>query len=123
MSPRLLADTVLLVHLAFILLVIFGGLLTLWRRGFVWLHLPALAWGVWIEFSGHICPLTPLENHWRRLAGEAGYPGGFVEHYLLPLIYPAGLTGNGQLLLGLGLITFNVLVYVGVCRRHRRPCR
>lgn len=123
MSPRLLADAVLLAHLAFILWAVFGGLLVLWRRRLAWLHLPALAWGVWIELSGRICPLTPLENHWRRLAGEAGYPGGFIEHYLLPLIYPAGLTRSGQLLLGLGLLAFNVLIYAGVCWRQWRPRR
>lgn len=120
MSWCLLADAVVVTHFAFIVLVIFGGLLAVWRWRLAWLHLPALAWGLWIQFTGRICPLTPLENRLRALGGEAGYNGGFVEHYLLALIYPDGLTRALQFGLGLGLIVFNVLVYAWAYWRQRR---
>jgi hypothetical protein len=123
MSWRLLADAVLLIHLAFLVLVIFGGLLAVWRWRLAWLHLPALAWGIWIQFTGRICPLTPLENRLRLLGGEAGYSGGFIEHYLLSLIYPDGLTRSVQLGLGIGLIAFNALVYAWAWWRSRRHAR
>jgi hypothetical protein len=123
MSWRLLADAVLLIHLAFLVLVIFGGLLAVWRWRLAWLHLPALAWGIGIQFTGRICPLTPLENRLRQLGGEAGYSGGFIEHYLLSLIYPDGLTRSIQLGLGIGLIAFNALVYAWAWWRSRRHAR
>lgn len=119
MTWRLLADAVLAIHFAFIVLVVFGGLLAVWRWRLAWLHLPALAWGIWIQLTAGICPLTPLENRLRERGGEAGYPGGFIEHYLLPLIYPDGLTPSIQLGLGLALILFNALVYAGAWWRHR----
>ena len=91
MLYRLAADAVLLLHLGFIVFVLLGGLLALrWRRAPL-LHLPAVVWGVYIELSGGLCPLTPLENRLRVLAGQAGFEGGFIEHYLLPLIYPASM--------------------------------
>ena len=107
----LLANAVLVLHLAFIVFVVAGGLFLLrWPR-LLWWHLPALVWGVFIELSGGICPLTPLENALLRLGGEAGYSGGFVEHYLLPIIYPPNLTREWQWALGLGLLVFNLFVY------------
>ncbi len=119
---RVLADAVLVLHLAFIVFAVAGGLL-LWRwPRLVWLHVPAVLWGVGIEMSGGMCPLTPLENRLRQLAGEAGYAGGFIEHYLLPLIYPPGLTPSGQWVLGGCLAVFNVLVYASWWRgRERGP--
>jgi len=117
---RLLADGVLLLHLVFVLFVAAGGLLALRWRWIPWLHGPALAWGAWIAFSGSICPLTPLENALRRAGGEAGYPGGFVEHYLLPVLYPAGLTRDAQWALGTGLLLFNAAVYALLAWRRRR---
>ena len=122
MTWRLLADAVLAIHFAFLVFVIFGGLLAVWRWRLAWLHLPALAWGIWIQFTGRICPLTPLENRLRVLGGEAGYSGGFIEHYLLSLIYPDGLTRSIQLALGLGLIAFNFLIYAWAFwrKRHER---
>ena len=110
LPARLLADAVVALHAAFILFVIAGGLLALWRRGAALLHLPTVAWGAWIEFSGAICPLTPLENALRRAAGEAGYVGGFVEHYVIPIIYPAGLTARVQLVLGGIVVALNIAV-------------
>ncbi len=107
----------MLVHAAFILFAVCGGLLVLrWPRT-AWLHLPAVLWAAFIEFSGRICPLTPLENHYRELAGESGYSGGFIEHYVLPVIYPAGLTRDIQLWLGLGVLVVNIVAYGIVIRR------
>ncbi|MEM7397091.1 MAG: DUF2784 domain-containing protein [Verrucomicrobiota bacterium] len=120
MIYRLLADGVLLFHFAFILFGLFGGLLILRRRIFLWIHLPVVAWIVAIEFVGWICPLTPLENRLRAAGGEAGYQGGFVEHYILPIIYPAGLTRNIQIVLGLIALGINGLIYGLVWRRLRR---
>jgi hypothetical protein len=118
---RFLADAVLVLHLAFILFVVLGGLLVLRRPKLAWLHLPAVAWGALIEFAGWICPLTPLENRLRARGGEAGYSGGFIEHYLTALIYPGGLTRNFQLLLGALVIAINVAVYWKLwCARARR---
>ncbi len=120
MLHSLLADLVLLIHLAFILFVVFGGLLVLrWRR-LAWLHLPAVGWGIWIELSGRLCPLTPLENYFRRLAGQAGYSGGFVEQYLLPVVYPEQLTRELQVGLGAGVITVNLLIYACICCRRKK---
>lgn len=120
MRYRLLADAVLLLHLAFILFVVFGALLV-WRcRRLAWLHLPAVVWAGVIEFSGEVCPLTPLENHLRRLGGEVGYAGGFIEHYLLPVIYPPGLTHEMQVALGFAVIVINGLAYGWLLFRAQR---
>ncbi|MDM0029481.1 DUF2784 domain-containing protein [Variovorax saccharolyticus] len=124
-SDRLLADAVLLLHGLFILFAVFGGLLV-WRwPRLAWLHLPAAAWAGWVVSAGWICPLTPLENALRRSAGEAGYSGGFVEHYLLALIYPEGLTRPLQIALGLGVLLFNAALYARllVLRRRRKATR
>lgn len=119
MLARLAADLVLLLHLAFVAFALLGGLAALrWRRA-PWIHLPVLAWGVAIEWIGWTCPLTPLENALRRAAGEAGYPGGFVEHYLLPLLYPGALTPTVRFVLGAVLLAVNVLVYGVVLLRRR----
>ncbi len=119
MSYRLLADLVLLVHAAFVAFVMLGGLAVLrWPR-LAWVHLPVVAWGAGIEFAGGICPLTPLENHWRRLAGEQGYMGGFVEHYLMAALYPEGLTRGLQIVLGLVVLAVNAAVYVRVWSRTK----
>ncbi|MEN8107485.1 MAG: DUF2784 domain-containing protein [Pseudomonadota bacterium] len=115
----LLADLTLLLHAAFIVFVLLGGLLVLrWRR-LVWLHLPCVAWGILIELGGWICPLTPLENTLRAAAGHAGYDSGFIEHYLGPLIYPAGLTSGIQYLLAAIVLLLNAAIYVRVWRRWR----
>ena len=120
MTYRLLADGVLLLHLLFILFVIGGGWLVLrWPR-LVWAHLPAALWGALIELVGWICPLTPLENALRGMAGEAGYGGGFVEHYLLPIVYPGVLTREIQIGLGVAVVVLNAMVYTLVWRRRAR---
>jgi len=108
---RLLADITVSIHLLFIVFVITGGLFALkWHR-IVWLHVPAAIWAAIIEFFGYICPLTPLENWLRFKGGEAGYPGGFIERYIIPLIYPSGLTRDMQITLGIIVIAVNLLVY------------
>ena len=105
------ADAVLVLHLAFILFAVFGGVLVLWHPHIAWLHLPALAWAVWISATHGICPLTPLENSLRRLAGEAGYPESFIDHYLMPLIYPSGLTPTISFWIAIVLAASNALLY------------
>lgn len=120
MAYRWLAALVLTVHLGFVLFVVFGGLLALRRRGWMWIHLPAALWGAWIEFSGGVCPLTPLEISLRRRAGLEGYDGGFIEHYLLAALYPAGLTRGTQVVMGVMVLAINAAVYVAVLRRFRR---
>jgi len=117
---RLAADALVVFHLAFVLFVMGGGLLALRDRRFAWLHLPAAAWGAGIELAGGVCPLTPVENHLRRLGGEAGYAGGFVEHYLLPALYPSGLTRRVEIALGIAVLAGNALIYWRVIRRARR---
>lgn len=120
---RLAADLVLVLHGLFILFAVFGGLLVLWRRWLVWLHLPAMAWAALVVTMGWICPLTPLEIQLREMAGDAGYSGGFIEHYLVLLIYPPGLTRAVQVLLGLAVLAINLLVYTALLRRRRHRDR
>ncbi|EZH78180.1 MAG: DUF2784 domain-containing protein [Pseudomonas sp.] len=121
MGWRLAADALVVIHLGFILFVLFGGLLLLrWPR-LLWLHLPAVAWGATVEFFHLLCPLTPWENQLRQAAGDAGYEGGFIEHYLIPLIYPAGLTPQIQLWLGGIVLLINATVYAYLLiRRFKR---
>ncbi|NOS82181.1 MAG: DUF2784 domain-containing protein [Nitrospira sp.] len=107
----LLADLVLIVHLTFVAFVLCGGLLVLkWRR-VAWLHLPAVAWGAVVEFTGWICPLTPLENWLRTQGGETSYRSDFIAQYLIPVLYPGDLTRNLQLLLGTVVVVLNAAVY------------
>lgn len=108
---RFLADAVLMLHLVFIFFVIFGALLLLRYPRLIWLHLPAVLWGAAIEFNNWLCPLTPLENHFRALGSELPYAGDFIAHYLMPLVYPATLTRGMQLLLGIGCLALNALIY------------
>lgn len=116
---RALADFVVVVHVGFVLFVVFGGLLVLRRPRLALLHLPAAVWGVMIEFAGWVCPLTPLENALRMRGGEAGYSGGFIEHYLLPVLYPADLTRGIQLALGSIVLAMNLAVYGLLLARRR----
>lgn len=119
MFYRIAADGLVLFHLLFILFVLFGGLLALkWQR-LILLHLPAAAWGVAVEMFHLTCPLTPWENLMRQAAGQTGYAGGFIEHYLWPVIYPAGLTPAIQLGLGSLVLAINLLVYAQLFRRWK----
>jgi hypothetical protein len=119
MGFRGLADLVLLVHLLFVVFVVGGGLLVLRRPRLAWVHVPVALYGALIEFAGFICPLTPLENWLRRLGGEAGYEGGFVEHYVTAALYPSGLTREIQIGIGVGVLVLNAVVYAMVVRRRR----
>lgn len=123
MIYRIAADVVLLLHLAFILFVVLGGWLVLRKPMFIWAHLPAAAWGAFIEFSGRVCPLTPLENQLRIASGSAGYTGGFIERYLIPVIYPSGLDRSVQVALGLGVLFINAIFYGILVRRWTRTSR
>lgn len=119
----LLADLVVVVHLAFVVFAVLGALLV-WRRSWVaWLHLPALAWAAWVEITGGTCPLTPLENDLRRAAGGEGYGTSFVEHHLLPVLYPPGLTREHQWLLAAALLLVNGVLYGRVIARWRARSR
>jgi hypothetical protein len=117
---RFLADLTLILHLCFILFVLFGGLLCLFRTGMIRLHLPAASWGVWVEWAGGTCPLTPLEHHFRELASGQGFSGGFIEHYLVPIIYPVRLDTSLQWFLGTAVILINLVVYLFVLNRTRK---
>ena len=119
MIYRLSADLVLIIHLAFVLWVVLGGLLVLrWPR-LMWVHVPAVLWGAAIEFIGFVCPLTPLENYFATRAGRAGYEGSFIEHYLVPILYPDGLTPTLQLTLAGVVVLTNLVVYAwSPLRRH-----
>lgn len=116
----MLADLVVVAHLLFIVFALLGGLLSLWRRGWVIVHLPAAVWVSLISFNGWICPLTPLENYLRVKAGAVGYGGGFVEHYIMAVIYPVGLTPQLQIILGVVAMLLNIGVY-GLVFYFRRP--
>lgn len=120
MLYRLGADAVLVIHLLFIVFVLFGGLLVLRWRWVMVLHVPAMIWGAAVEFFHLYCPLTPLENALRALAGGEGYEGGFIEHYLIALIYPAGLTPQIQLWLGAIVLASNLAAYGWLISRLRR---
>ncbi|MDX1571820.1 MAG: DUF2784 domain-containing protein [Xanthomonadales bacterium] len=120
MAYRIAADLLVVIHGLFIVFVVTGGFLVLWRRWVAWIHLPTAVWGAVIEFAGWICPLTPLENHFRMLAGQKGYAGGFIEHYLIPVIYPDELTRGVQLALGLFVIVINGVAYGLVAARWKK---
>ena len=120
MPYGLAADFVVAFHFTFVMFVVLGGLLV-WRWPRVaWVHLPCAVWGALIELTGLICPLTPLEKWLRDQAGFASYEGGFIAHYIVPILYPAGLTRGVQLVLGVFVVTLNVAVYVGWWRARRR---
>ena len=123
MQYRILADLVLIAHVGFILFVVAGGLLVLRWRWAAAVHLPVALYGALIEFVGWICPLTPLENELRRWGGQEGYAGGFVEHYLVPLIYPGELTRGLQIGLGLAVVGVNVAIYWWAIARWRKRRR
>ena len=114
----LLADAVVVFHFLFIAFVVAGGLFVLRRPWVAWVHLPAAFWGMFIEFAGWICPLTPLENHLRSLSGGSTYRGDFVEQYLVPVIYPSSLTVFMQYILGGSVIAINLIIYGYILYKH-----
>ena len=116
----ILADLVVVIHLLFVLFVMLGGLLVLRWRVCAWIHIPAVVWAALIEFSGWICPLTPLENHLRIKGGSSGYATGFVEHYIIPLLYPAQLTRELQVFLGLLVLIVNLVIYLWVWSAYKK---
>lgn len=118
-----LATLIVCTHACFIVLVVAGGLVVLRRPWFAWVHVPAAVWGAWIELSGGICPLTPLENTLRARAGAEGYAGDFLDHYVVSLIYPAGLTREMQLAFGAAVIVLNVVVYTIALKRRASRTR
>lgn len=111
MIYQILADLILVVHLLFVAFVVAGGLLVLKKRWIALLHVPAAIWGALIELMGWYCPLTPLENHFRHLAGSSGYEGGFIENYFVPVIYPDAFTRELQVILGMFVIVANLVIY------------
>lgn len=118
---RILTDLVVLVHFFFIVFAVTGGFIALYKRWIIWLHIPVACWAALIEFTGWICPLTPLENLLRQAGGELGYNGGFIEHYLIPIIYPQPLTRNFQIILGITVIGINIIPYALLfCRKRKR---
>ena len=123
MPYRILADATVVLHLAFVLFVVVGGVLVVrWPR-VAWVHVPAAAWGAWVEFAGWICPLTPLENWLRHLGGGAAYSSTFVEHYLVPVLYPSALSRELQWGLGGFVVAINAVVYLFALRRQGRAPR
>lgn len=120
MAYQILADSIVVLHFGFILFVILGALLIIKWRWIIWLHLPALIWAASIMYWGWICPLTPLENQLNSAAGSEGYEVGFIEHYIIPVIYPEGITPGHQLLLGALLVLLNIGIYLLIWRRHQK---
>ncbi|GAB2629049.1 hypothetical protein GCM10009696_36850 [Kocuria himachalensis] len=111
MGARVLAGGVLAFHFLFVLFSLFGGFLVLWKRWLLWFHLPSVLWSCLVNLLSGVCPLTPLENRFRTLAGEAGYAGGFIEHYLGPLVYPGGMPRRLELVAGFSVLGWNAVVY------------
>ena len=111
MPFSVLADLVVVIHFLFVLFVVFGGLLSLYKQGWAWLHIPAALWGAFIELTGWICPLTPLENRLRIQGGGVGYASDFIDRYITSLLYPSGLTSRLQIIIGVFVIVINVSIY------------
>ena len=120
MGYLFLADLVVLLHVCFVLFVIAGGFLVLWKSYIAWYHIPAVIWAASIEFLGWICPLTPLENMLRARGGDAGYATGFVDHYIMPILYPAALSRKMQIGLGLIVLGVNIAVYLILWQRSQK---
>ena len=119
MRTRILGDLVLGFHFAFVVFSVLGGFLVLWKRWIAWLHVPSVFWSSFVNLLSHVCQLTPLENRFRRLAGQAGYEGGFIEHYIAPLVYPGGMPRRMELIAGCSILIWNTFVYAFVVSRRR----
>jgi hypothetical protein len=123
-TARTLADLVLAFHFTFIVFAVLGGLLVLWKPWVAWLHVPSVLWAGYVNLFGQVCPLTLLENRFRHLAGQAGYEGGFIQHYLTPLVYPGVMPERWGLVSGYSVLIWNVLIYtLVVTQRRRGPLR
>ena len=121
MPYGIFADIVVLIHLGFVVFVVLGAVLVFWWRWIVWLHIPTVGWAVWIEVSGRICPLTPLENWLRIKGGQGAYEGDFVSTYILPILYPADLTRSLQYILAMLVIVINIAIYGFIIyKRYRK---
>jgi hypothetical protein len=120
MLPKILADSVLLLHFAFVLFAVLGGIAVFSKQGVAWLHVPVVLWSSMVNFAGWTCPLTPLENLFRLRAGQAGYEGGFIQHYIEPLVYPGGMPRNFELIAGISILAWNGLVYLAALLYWRR---
>ena len=120
MKARLLANLILVFHFTFVAFSVLGGFLVLWKRWIAWLHVPSVLWSSLVNLFSHVCPLTPLENRFRRFAGQAGYEGGFVQHYIAPLVYPGGMPRRLELVAGFSVLIWNAFVYVLVVALRRR---
>ena len=123
MLYSILADIVVLLHALFVLFAVLGGFFVLWESHIAWFHIPAVLWAAGIEFMGWVCPLTPLENILRTMGGAQGYETGFVEYYIVPILYPASLTRNAQIILGLAVIVVNLGIYISVWARLRKAVK
>ncbi len=119
MPYGIFADIVVLIHLAFVIFAVLGAVLIFWRRWVMWLHFPAVGWAIWIEISGGICPLTPLENRFRIKAGQGAYAGDFLSAYLMPILYPAGLTRTIQYMLAILVIVVNIAIYGFIIHKRK----
>src|SRR5215207_2277835 len=120
MRARILGNLVLVFHFAFALFSALGGFLVLWKRWLAWFQIPAVLWSSFVNLFSHVCPLTPLENRFRRLAGQTGYEGGFIEHYITPLIYPGGMPRRMELIAGYSVLIGNAFIYALVVALRRR---
>jgi len=120
MIYRILADIVVIFHLSFVIFSVIGGVLALKWRKIIWIHIPVVIWAVVIEFAGFICPLTPLENNLRFRGGESGYESDFIEHYIFPVLYPEGLTHTMQVIIGIFVLTVNIVVYSIIIHKIRK---
>ena len=120
MTARILADLVLGFHFAFIVFAVLGGFVVLWKPRVAWLHVPSVVWSAFVNLFGQVCPLTPLENSFRHLAGQAGYEGGFIEHYITPLVYPGVMPERWGLIAGFSVLIWNVFVYTLLAATLRR---
>ena len=119
MRARILANLVLAFHFVFVLFSVLGGFLVLWKRWIAWLHVPSVLWSSFVNLFSHVCPLTPIENRFRHLAGEAGYEEGFIQHYVAPLVYPGGMPRRMELIAGYSVLIWNAFVYAFVVLRRR----
>ncbi|MBV9454283.1 MAG: DUF2784 domain-containing protein [Rubrobacter sp.] len=120
MKARILGNFVLVFHFAFVVFSVLGGFLVLWKRWIAWLHVPSVLWSSFVNLFSRVCPLTPLENRFRHLAGQAGYEGGFIQHYIAPLIYPGGMPRRLELTAGFPVLIWNAFVYALVVALRQR---